>query len=84
MGFSLLLLGAMPLGEVFFVSPTGDDAAAGTIDAPWKTLAQAQTMLRWNANATGVVLRGGLLMLEYRQSPDLGAALVAQNSIPVP
>ena len=63
MGFSLLLLGAMPLGEVFFVSPTGDDAAAGTIDAPWKTLAQAQTMLRSNANATGVVLRGGIYTL---------------------
>lgn len=27
--------------DVFYVSPTGDDAAAGTIDAPWKTWGKA-------------------------------------------
>jgi hypothetical protein len=59
-----LLLYALPLGEVFFVSPTGDDASAGTIDAPLRTLAHAQALLRSNPNATGVVLRGGIYTLD--------------------
>jgi len=52
--------------EDVFVSPTGDDASAGTVDKPFKTLEQARSAVRAKivrglpANGITVWLRGGL------------------------
>ena len=51
----------------FYVSPSGNDAAAGTKDAPFKTITQAQKAVRAiNSSMTGdieVVLREGTYVL---------------------
>ncbi|GAB4057626.1 right-handed parallel beta-helix repeat-containing protein [Uliginosibacterium sediminicola] len=53
------LLCVLPLAthaKVFFVSPSGSDTAAGTLAAPWKSLARAQQDV---AAGDTVYLRGG-------------------------
>ena len=51
----------------FYVSPSGNDAAAGTKDAPFKTITQAQKAVRAiNGSMTGdieVILREGTYVL---------------------
>ena len=71
--------------KAFYTAPGKKPVEVGTVGglAVYVPNAQRQVKLALNP-PKGVVLRGGLLMLEYRQSPDLGAALIAQNSIPVP
>lgn len=48
-------------GPNYFVSPDGDDAAAGSIDAPWKTIEYALTELEPDDT---LLLRGGI----YREN----------------
>ena len=43
-------------GRVFYVAPTGSDSAAGTLSAPWKSIAHAQSVAQ--AGDT-VYFRGG-------------------------
>src|SRR5260370_38485617 len=57
-GVWLFLLGSSssPAADTYYVSPQGNDQAAGTEAAPWKTLRRATTNLR--AGST-LVLRAG-------------------------
>ena len=60
-----VLLGVASLVQAadFYVSPTGDDANSGTLQAPFKTITKAKDAVRTvNTNMTGdihVYLRGG-------------------------
>ena len=56
------------LAQTFYVSPDGDDVAAGSIDAPWRTLAGARDNLRTGGHLDGagdltVFFRGGTYAL---------------------
>lgn len=46
----------MPVGRVFFVSPSGDDSGPGTREQPWRTLAKAARTLK---AGDGVFIRAG-------------------------
>ena len=58
---------AAPPQATFYVSPSGNDAAEGTKDAPFKTITQAQKAVRAiNGTMTGdieVILREGTYAL---------------------
>lgn len=65
--------GALPIGKAtypvpstgaYFVSPAGNDAAAGTLAAPWKTLRKAVTTA---PSGSTVVMRAGV----YSESVDV-------------
>jgi hypothetical protein len=43
-------------GATFYVAPTGSDSASGTLDAPWKSIAHAQSLVQ---PGDTVYLRGG-------------------------
>jgi len=51
----------------YYVSPTGDDGATGTLEAPFATIARARDAIREGRDATqrtSVVLRGGTYILD--------------------
>jgi hypothetical protein len=50
------LLAMTGTGTAYYVSPTGNDSAAGTLAAPWRTIARAQTAA---APGDTVFFRGG-------------------------
>lgn len=53
----VILLFTIPVAaQTYYISPAGDDAAAGTIDAPWHSIDKACATI--NAGAT-VLVRGG-------------------------
>lgn len=52
----VVIAGTQALGRTFIVSPGGNDAAAGTIAAPWRTLAKANATL---AAGDTVLVRAG-------------------------
>ena len=62
-GLALLLVSPASLAVTsFYVSPTGDDNAAGTSAAPWKTLTKARNHLRGISNFNDdvhIVLKNG-------------------------
>lgn len=68
-GCTLAFIGAATAATqaTFYVSPSGSDAAAGTKDAPFKTITQAQKAVRAiNGSMTGdieVILREGTYVL---------------------
>jgi len=47
----------------FYVSPLGDDAAAGTLEAPFKTVERARDAARSTSERVTVYLRGGKYVL---------------------
>ncbi len=55
---------AEPTGKSWYIAPTGDDAAAGTIEQPFATLARAQQAV---APGETVYLRGGTYSLKESQ-----------------
>lgn len=70
-------LGSQPYrGDVFFVSPAGDDAAEGTsLAAPWRTLARALGALK--AGQTLYILPGTWTEpVAVRQLPDAGTPTI--------
>jgi len=77
-----------PSGNVYYVSPTGTDGAAGTIGAPWRTIAYGVTHI---STGDTLYLRGG----SYNESfvvnvdgvtlsgyPGESAVIDGQTSIP--
>ncbi len=64
--------GMPPLGKAYYVSPTGSDASAGTVDAPFQTMTKARDVVRTvNASMTEdihVYLRGGTYRLSSTAS----------------
>ena len=54
-------------GNTFFVAPTGSDAAAGTVDAPFATVAKAVAATRGTPGFDTIILRAG----EYFQPSQL-------------
>ncbi len=75
--------GAAPLGttdypipeNAFFVAPTGDDSAMGTVDAPWHTLTKAVGAVPDGAT---VVLRAGI----YREGVTISNKRVTLQPYP--
>ena len=82
----MLLVGALPLAAVepvtFFVAPDGDDAAAGTVEKPFRTPARARDAVRQVRRDRGgklgapatVFLRGGNYFLpeKFMLTPEDG------------
>ncbi|MCX7800702.1 MAG: right-handed parallel beta-helix repeat-containing protein [Fimbriimonadales bacterium] len=70
-----ILLGMVPLaGAELYVSPSGDDRAAGTRAAPFRTLARAQRALRERKASAGLPEGGATVVLlpgVYRLSQPL-------------
>ena len=65
---AVVLSSSLGVAQTFYVSPNGDDAAAGSIDAPWQTLAGARDNLRVGGHLDGdgnitVLFRGGTYVL---------------------
>ena len=56
--FAAQLISARASVREIFVSPSGDDSAAGTFDAPFATVARARDAVR-EAKAAGALHRGG-------------------------
>jgi hypothetical protein len=56
----VLAIASLALSATYYLSPTGDDRAAGTISAPFKTFKAAETKL---LSGDTVVVRGGLYTL---------------------
>lgn len=84
---ALLCMGVTGMGAEYYLSPDGDDAAAGTKESPWQTLAKANETLE--PGDTAVLLDGvypGVLSpaasgekdapITYRAANWLGATLV--------
>jgi Right handed beta helix region len=65
--FTVFLLGLLHLqtakGIDIFVSPTGDDKAAGTLEAPFATLQRARDAARSSSLPDSIILRGGRYFL---------------------
>jgi hypothetical protein len=75
----LLTLSSSAMAATFFVSPDGDDAASGTPDAPFATLARAQQAARplTGKEPVAVIVRGGTYYLPSTlvfTSADSGSA----------
>ncbi len=76
-------------GRAVYVSPSGDDAAAGTLEAPFRTLGRARDALREGRNSAGgagtVILRGGTHYLagpvpfDENDSGTEGAPVIYRN-----
>ena len=74
--FLISTLALMPHAKVYYVSPSGNDAAAGTLTAPFKTIAQGQTAA--NPGDT-VYFRGGVYAF-VSTTAQIGIALTKSGT----
>lgn len=68
---SMGLVSASPVVEAYYISPSGDDSAAGTRDAPWQTLSKVQAMLE--------ALPAGSQLLFERGGVYAGALTISES-----
>jgi hypothetical protein len=63
-------------GQTFYVSPNGNDANAGTLERPWRTIQRAVNRLRPGQRA---LVRGGT----YRENVEINRAGTARQPITI-
>ncbi len=79
---SLLLAGAAVAGPALHVAPTGDDTAAGTAEAPVRSLAALQRILADRRDVTEVVLHAGVYRESLSIAPPRGLSAEETAKLP--